>query len=269
MKRARNDGGRPKEMAANKAAKRILGLERELAVQAEVNRQSAEAWREAVHDLRGFLGVIKNSIAALNRESVPEPMRDEFLTMFRESTASMNAMLNDLSSLANLQAGHEHRKSTSFDAAALIKELCEELGHMARARGLVVIAKGPASLPAEGDAGKVRRIAENLVLIALHSIQRGAVTVTCGESAAGGSGQWTLDVRSNSTDTAPVPTAVEQSGVPLPHFTSEKIALALVRCLCELLGANLESEADAGKDNIFVVKFPRRYEDTGSQDSAK
>jgi signal transduction histidine kinase len=97
MKHARKDDERPATEPAAKAADRVRDLERKLAEQAELNRQSAETWREAVHDLRGYLGVIKNSITLLNQERVPETMRAEFLTMLRESVASMNALLNDLS----------------------------------------------------------------------------------------------------------------------------------------------------------------------------
>ncbi len=95
MKTTRKDDERPALEAAADAADRARDLERKLAEQAKVTRQNAETWREAVHDLRGFLGVVKNSITALNQESVPEPVRAEFLSMLRESLASMNALLRN------------------------------------------------------------------------------------------------------------------------------------------------------------------------------
>jgi signal transduction histidine kinase len=264
MKTTKKDDEQP----AAKAADRIRALEQELAKQAGVKRQNAETWREAVHDLRGFLGVIKNSITALNRENVPEPHRGEFAIMLRDSIASMNAVLNDLSCLASLQAGHEQCKVVSFDANAVINELCEELQPVAAGRGLLLNAPGAATLTVDGDNGKVRRIVTNLVQIALHSIKRGAVSVTCEKCGADGFGLWTLRVRWTDADTEPEPKRAHGAGsqppAPLP---SAAIARSLVQGLCDLLGAKLKSDADVRKGNAFVVTFPRRSDGARAQDS--
>jgi signal transduction histidine kinase len=264
MKTTRKDN----VQSAAKTADRIRALEQELAKQADVKRQNAETWREAVHDLRGFLGVIKNSITALNRENVPEPHRGEFAAMLRDSIAAMNAVLNDLSCLASLQAGHEQCKVGSFDANAVINELCEELQPVAAGRGLLLNAPGAATLTVDGDAGKVRRIVTNLVQIALHSIKRGAVTVTCEKCAADGFGLWTLRVQWTEADTEPEPKRAPGSGTkPLAQLPSAAIARSIVQGLCDLLGANLQSDADVGKGNAFIVTFPRRLDADPAQGS--
>ncbi len=277
MKQARKDDERPATKPAAKAADRIRDLERELAEQAEAARQTGETWRDAVHDLRGLLGVVKNSISVLNQEKASEAMRAEFLTMLREGVASMNAVLNELMSLASLQAGQEHRKVESFDVAAVVEQLCEELQPAAGARGLFLSARGPAALRVKGDRGKVRQIAYYLARIASQSIKQGGVTVTYGPCGPRGSGQWKLGVTCDGADieaghrsaqTEPIPTRAPPFGFqPAPPMISETIALSIVQRLCELLGARMEWDGDAENGKACSVTFPGRSDAARTQDS--
>jgi len=277
MKHARKDDERPATEPAAKAADRVRALERELAEQAEAARQTGETWREAVHDMRGLLGVVKNSITVLNQERVSETMRAEFVTMVREGVASMNALLNELASLASLQAGQEHRKVESFDVAAVVEQLCEELQPVAGARGVFLSARGPAALGVEGDGGRVRHIAHYLARIALQSIKRGGVTVIYGTCGPGGTGPWKLGVTCSGVDveagrpsaqTEPIPMRAPPSGFqPAPPLISETIALSIVQRLCELLGARMEWAGDAENGKSYSVTFPGGAGAARAQDS--
>src|SRR5918995_543158 len=113
------------------AASRVRDLERALAQLRELDRQRADTWREAAHDLRGELGVVKSVTEVLNDDRVPESERGEFRMMLQQGVSSLQALLEDLILLSRLEAGHDQRKVASFDAGAMLQELCTAMKPMA------------------------------------------------------------------------------------------------------------------------------------------
>src|SRR5215213_4669035 len=91
-------------------------------------------------------------------------------------------MLGDLMYLARLEARQEKREIASVDAASLIAELCAVAQPLAKARNLFLKSEGPAPLRVEADAGKVRRLLQNLLFNALKYTEVGGVTLSWGET---------------------------------------------------------------------------------------
>ena len=83
----------------------------------ELERGRAELWRQAVHDLRGNVGVVMNVTTGLASQGVPTPSGDKFLRLLQKNVSSLHSLLEDVMDLARLQAGHEHREVRAFDAA--------------------------------------------------------------------------------------------------------------------------------------------------------
>jgi signal transduction histidine kinase len=278
------------------AAGRVRDLQRALDELAELETRRAEVWREAAHDLRGSLGVVKNATAALDHANAPESARAQSLATLQRGVASMQALLNDLVSLARLEAGQERRVAASFDAAAVLRELCLAMRPLAEERGLSLAATGPDTLPVEGDSVKTYRIAQNLLLNAVKYTQRGGIAVSWDHAPDDETARWVLCVQ----DTGPglearsaqplaraLKTATDEAqavgehaaatGEPsveaeppplLPSHSAagtrepdpgEGIGLAIVKRLCELLDASLELHTEPGKGTTFRVIFPRRY----------
>ena len=255
--------------------------------------QRAELLRQAAHDLRGNLGVVSNATSGLTLDGLPEKPREDFLRLLKKSVSSLHAMVDDVMDLARLQAGHELRNVESFDAAALLTELCESLRFLATERDLFLKSEVPSSLPVEGDAVKTRRIAQNLLINALKYTQEGGVTVTCGPSRTNDDKRWMLTIHDTGpgfqsgpgapiagalkeatkdargvehrsadghiSDAAPAPAATGDRR-PIRQQRGEGIGLSIVKRLCELLDASLELESKAGEGTTFRVLFPRRYE---------
>jgi signal transduction histidine kinase len=282
------------------AAGRLRDLEQALA---EVNRlqsQRAEIWREAAHDLRGGLGVIHHVTAALSIEDVPQPVQAEAVAMLGRGVASMHVLLDDLISLARLEAGHERRQIEAFDAGAALRELGATMRPLAEARRLVLVAEGPATLSVEGDPVKLRRIAQNLLLNALKYTARGGVALTWEEAPAADTPRWVLCVQDtgpgfqaravpaiaralkNATEEAqavseraekaggtaaeaePPSLLASQSARPsTSEPPGEGIGLAIVKRLCELLDASMELHTEPGKGTTIRVIFPRQYPASG------
>mgnify|MGYP001792021084 FL=1 len=160
-----------------------------------IEQSRAEAWRTAAHDLRGSVTVVKGAATLLHDSDAQPALRGEVADMLSKSVTSLHDMLNDLLSLARLEAGHEQRELTTFDAAALLRDFCIASQTAASERGLYLKMAGPESMPVQGDRTKVLRIVQNLLLNAVQYNQRGGVTVNWGLDNGRDTDRWTFTVQ--------------------------------------------------------------------------
>lgn len=256
----------------------------------DLERQRAESWREAAHDLRGNVGLISTTTSILADDEMPEPLRAKAFGMLQSSVSSLHQLLEDLMSLARLEAGHERRVVEPFDASVLLRTLCDGLQPLAQQRGLFLVTEGPATLPVEGDPAKVQRIVLNLALNALRYTGQGRVTVCWSETRESDIERWLIRIQDtgpglhfgpgapiareleeatdlgrnveeeNPDDVEPIPGSSSASPLPAgPQRPGEGIGLSIVKRLCELLEAGLEVATEAGKGTTFQVSLPRRY----------
>ena len=263
----------------------------------ELESQRAELWRQAAHDLRGNLSVVVNATAGLNQQSDSGQLRDSMVRILNRNVSSLQSLLEGVMDLARLQAGHERRDVMPFDAALVLRELCERMQPLAEERGLFLKTDGPAMLPVEGDSIKIQRIAQNLLLNALKYTRRGGVTVNWGDSRKNDPNRWMLCVQDTGPGLHPGPAApmagaleeataearqvdndagsgnelpaVAEASPPaaadsargqIPNTRGEGIGLSIVKRLCELLDATMEMESDPGEGSTFRILLPRRYD---------
>jgi signal transduction histidine kinase len=278
------------------SAGHVSDLEKALSALHVVERSRAEAWRTAAHDLRGSVTVVKGATTLLNDSSgmpLSEPVRVEVAEMLSKSVSSLHDMLNDLLSLARLEAGHEQRELTTFDAAMLLRDFCKASQTAATNRGLFLKMDGPGSLPVEGDRPKVMRILQNLLLNAVKYTQHGGVSVTWGVDKGRDTDRWTFSIqdtgpgidenrsaplaqelhlateaadvaRESSTDrrrdmVAAVTLPSASPALPPSEQPGEGVGLTIVKRLCELLDASLELATGEGQGSTFRVILPRSY----------
>ncbi|MDQ6802460.1 MAG: HAMP domain-containing histidine kinase, partial [Acidobacteriota bacterium] len=277
------------------SAGHVNELQQALSALQSIEHSRAEAWRTAAHDLRGSVTVVKGATTLLNERDAtqPESERVEAAEMLRTSVSSLNDMLNDLLSLARLDAGHEQREISTFDAAILLRDFCTASQTVATDRGLFLKMDGPSSLPVEGDKTKVVRILQNLLLNAVKYTQRGGVSVTWGPDKTRDTDRWTFsiqdtgpgideaiaaplaqelhnateaanDARAASTDRRqdiPPATTLPSASEALPQSQQpgEGVGLSIVKRLCELLDAGLELATKPGQGSTFRVILPRSY----------
>jgi signal transduction histidine kinase len=277
------------------SAGHVNDLEKALSALHAIEQSRAEAWRTAAHDLRGSVTVVKGAATLLNESGSAEPeLRGEVADMLSKSVSSLHDMLNDLLSLARLEAGHEQREITTFDAAALLRDFCLASQSAATDRGLYLKMDGPESLPVEGDRTKVLRIIQNLLLNAVKYTQKGGVSVIWGLDKGRDTDRWTFsvqdtgpgidenrasplaqelhsateaadDARDASTDrrrdmpaAITLPSASEE--LPQRQQPGEGVGLSIVKRLCELLDAGLELATQPGQGTTIRVILPRSYE---------
>lgn len=266
------------------AATRLQDLEAVLENVRSLERERAELWREAAHDLRGNIGVVSVAASALGRghhgSAPPEAVK-----LVQRGADSLTALLDDLISLARLEAGREHCDITTFDAGELVRDLCATMQPMATERRLFLKVESCPAILVTGDAVKTRRIAQNLLLNALKYTDRGGAQVSCQVVEAGHVPSFRLTVQDTGVgfaDGAPTPlaealneatrearTLAGQSRTPAPTLPSrsfskalpsgEGVGLAIVKRLCELLHATIELESEPGRGTTVRVTFPRDF----------
>ncbi len=273
------------ELERAEAEGRLFELERVLERLRTLERERTELWREAAHDLRGNVGAVKLAASALGH-AASTPELPAFVNMVRKSADSLDTMLNDLIELARLEAGREQLNLARFNARTELAELCESLQPLAASHRLFLKFDAPAVLVVDGDAVKVRRIAQNLVLNALKYTDRGGVLVSCSEVTDGAGPRWSLTVKDTgagmdagamaplakvlSAATRDAAAVEKHEPRPLPSLTvvpprsrsaqpSEGVGLSIVKRLCELLNASMELETQQGRGTTFRIVFPRRY----------
>ena len=280
-------------LEALEAAGHVRDLAQTLRGERELEQERNELWRQAAHDLRGHVGAVLNATTGLASSAAPEPVREKFLSLLQRSTKALHRMLDDVMDLARLQAGEEQLEVEPFDAAQLLRELCEELHAQAEALGLYLEAGGPPSLRVEGDAVKTRRIAQNLLLNALRYTSTGGVTVSWGDSRENDPDRWMFSVKDtgpgfHAGPGAPLVSALKaatsashaierkagvdpESADPNASTTDadrraenqvrgEGVGLSIVKRLSDLLNATIELESSAEVGTIFRVILPRHYQ---------
>lgn len=271
-------------------------LEKALDTVRELERQRGDLWREIAHDLRGNVGVVSNATAGLTFMAGPDARADRFLRTLQRNVSALHHLLDDVTDLARLQAGREERSLSHFDVGALLHALCEGLQPFAQGRGLFLRWQGPPSFAVEGDAVKLRRLAQNLILNAIKYTQSGGVTVNWGDSdsdsddrkrwllsvadtgpgfQAGPSGpmagaleqatQLAHDADTNSALAAsgidPTPPTAASAPDPRPEAqgAGEGIGLSIVKRLSEMLDGAIELDSTPGRGTVFRVFLPRQY----------
>ena len=280
----------------SESAGHVGDLERALAALQHMEQSRADGWRTAAHDLRGTVTVVSGAAAMLSdkNSALPEPAREALSDMLNKSVTVLHDMLNDLLDLARLEAGHEKREITLFDAAVLLRDFCTASQAAATNRGLFLKMDGPTTLEVEGDKGKILRILQNLLLNAVKYTERGGVSVTWGADETRGTDRWTFSVQDtgpgiddatatplrqeihNATEVAndardaspdrkgeiaPARTLPSASDSPPPPNgpPGEGVGLSIVKRLCEMLDASVELATRPGQGSTLRVILPRRY----------
>lgn len=277
-------------LAETEAASRLRDLEQVLADVRTLEKERAELWREAAHDLRGNVSAVHMAATALARGSV-STLRPSAAKAVERTARSLTVLLDDLVALARLEAGREHRQIIPFDVSAVVREACRTYESLAAERGLFLELSAPTLLPVDGDPVKVGRILQNLLLNALKYTERGGVRVMVRAHRVGSVPSWELCVEDTGVGmddraspaiakllrdaTREANTVSEESGATdskvraLPSASpnthreisarGEGVGLTIVKRLCELLDATIEVDTAHGRGTTFRITFPRQY----------
>jgi signal transduction histidine kinase len=253
----------------------------------EMEQQRGTLWQQAAHDLRGNLSVVANVTVGLTRHGGQDASREDFVRILMRNVTSLHHLLDDVTSLARLQAGRETRQIEPLDVSVIMQALCEGIRPMATERGLFLKCEGPPGLSADGDAVKIRRISQNLLLNAVKYTRVGGVTVSWGDSAPDDPKRWSLCIQDtgpgfHSESGKPMAAALDSQRTPAPPSppknavtgaysvdaiaaqslrgdSGEGVGLSIVKRLCEMLDATIEMQSVPQVGTTFRILFPRHY----------
>lgn len=227
--------------------------------------------RTSFHDLRGSFGLVVGAASVLDMIETKEE-RDKVLGIIQRNLAQVAQMMNQLLDYSRLESGEETLKIETFNAADLLKELCEGAARAAEEKGLSLHFGGTERLITDSDQVKIRRIAQNLVLNAVKYSMQGHVTVQWQpvQQDDHGAVHWELIVADSGpglpphllvklgahtgTDSEKLP----QEEAPLANSEGhgEGIGLFIVKRLCEMVGARMAVESDSETGTRFTILFP-------------
>lgn len=259
------------QLRQTRAAEQVQTLEQSLDKLHQLTKQRGQHLRQTSHDLRGSFGIVIGA-AHLLQLPVKKEERAQFLEMLTRNIKDAEHMLNQLLDYARLEAVQETVESKPFDASELLESLVKGAQSVAKSKNLILKADGPDKLPVVGDAVKVQRVVQNLLVNALKYTQQGWVSVSW---AMENDTRWIISVQdtgpglksgppallaeqlqplaqptsSHQTESPKnypsgeiPPTSSQRNEASEPEPDGEGIGLFIVKSLCELMRGSMDIE---------------------------
>ncbi|MFH7319953.1 response regulator [Desulfurivibrio sp. D14AmB] len=144
------------------------------------SRLKSEFVANMSHEIRTPLNGIIGATGLLLLDPETKPAAREYLTMIEESALTLNNLLNNLLELSILDAGRVRLQERAFSLEQLLRELKEEYGQPARAKGLdlVVTCTGCGPERLHGDDARLKQIFNLLLDNALKFTEQGSISMS-------------------------------------------------------------------------------------------
>ena len=217
------------------------------------------------HDLRSPLTVISGVISFFSSGRLGELSMEQknMVAMMERNTQSLIELINDLLDASKLESGTMRLELSAVDLGALIRDVHESMGPLAREKGIAIEERLPDDLPPlSADHDKLRRVIVNLLSNALKFTPKGGRI----EVGAGRSNGDTPAVRVFVADTgvgiAPGDLArlfdkYEQARSRATR--GEKgtgLGLYIARQLIEMHGGTIDVQSEVGQGSTFTFTLP-------------
>lgn len=209
------------------------------------------------HDIKAPLGSVMGYIDLLSRLT-GDKRQELYLANMKSSAEHLLALVNSLLDFYRLDAHKMEVEPVVFNPAQLFDTIRTGFAAAAAAKGLdlrLEVAPG-ADREVEGDAFRIRQIADNLLSNALKFTDEGSVTLRVGLS----DGLLTFSVRDTGRGIAPEER--ERIFAEFVRLRSARgvdgfgLGLSIVDRLVKLLGGSLSLDSTPGRGSRFLVTIP-------------
>jgi len=208
---------------------------------------------ELAHELRTPLAVVRAQAEAIADGVYPGDA--DHLAPVLEATASMEALVADLRTLAESEAGALTLNRAPIAAEDLLNETAAAHRAAAEAAGVALSVDVAARLPAvDGDAVRLRRVLDNLVANAIgHTPAGGSVTLR----AEGAERLVAVSVADTGSGMEP-----ELAGRAFERFTKAPgsrgsgLGLSIAKDIVEAHGGDIRLESEPGSGTTVTVRLP-------------
>ncbi|MBM3275838.1 MAG: HAMP domain-containing histidine kinase, partial [Candidatus Sericytochromatia bacterium] len=220
--------------------------------------------RMLTHDLRNPLTSILSSLWTVTSDQFGLDADQQTLLIgnaFR-SAQRLNGLLEDLLDLYRLEAGKLQLALSPVDMPGLLREALDQIGPVARNKGLAVAHELPDALPlVMGDRSKLFRVVSNLLSNAVKYTFHGEVRVEIEVTGPA------LTIRVRDTGLGIPPEDADSLFQPFmrtkqtQHIKGCGLGLAFCRQMVEAHGGKIWVDSEVGKGSTFNFSLPLSQEE--------
>ena len=216
------------------------------------------------HELRTPVATLRSYLESTREhwEETPSPTLRHDLEIMEQETIRLQALINDLFTLARAEVGRLEMRCEPADVGAAARRVAETMAPLAWQSGRVeVIADTPSEIPlAQADVTRLEQVLQNLVHNAVRHTPPGGIVALTAQSAPDAV---VLQVKDTGEGIAPC---------ELPHiwerfYRTERarenpssgtgLGLALVKELTEAMGGAVTVESTLGEGSCFTLRLRR------------
>ena len=207
--------------------------------------------------MRNPLTRIATTLSLLGEESLAPADRDQMLPVLQRTTSGMLRLVQDLSDVANIEAGRLSIYRDNLDVFQLLTDICGAYRPLAEQRGLSIECERTDSVPIVlADRGRLAQVINNLLDNAIRLTQRGGRIVLRAEEVPGA-------VRISVSDTGP---GIDAAEIPhlfdrfwqgqRSHRGSSGLGLAIAKGIVEAHQGRIWVESTVGRGSTFFIELP-------------
>lgn len=235
-------------------------LERQLAEDraAAANQAKSRFLTTMSHELRTPLTAIVGYSQIL-REEAEDPSVADDLDRVLAAAGQLGAMIDDVLDIVRIESGRIELTRTRVDVRALLEEVADTIGPIARRHGdRVSVEVDPPDISLWADRTRLVQVLTNLAENAAAFTDHGDITL----SARTAPGEVLLEVRDTGIGIAEdaLPTLFQKfsqvDGSTTRRHDGSGLGLAIARELVELHAGRMEVESEVGVGSTFRVRLP-------------
>ena len=210
--------------------------------------------RTPLNAIMGYTDLIQSGAAQMELSETGR----SFLDRIRVSVLHLRGLIDEILSLARIEAGKEEVELQRVDLAAVLREVAAMLQAEALRKGLQLQVDAPDEVVVTTDPGKVRQIVINLASNAVKFTHRGHVRLTVHARRG------LADICVCDTGAGIPPEHIERIFEPFTQVDQSRtrqaggtgLGLSVSRHLANLLGGSIRVESTVGEGSQFTVSLP-------------
>ena len=238
------------------------------------NRAKSTFLANMSHELRTPLSAILGFSRILSRDTSLNNDQQERLDIINRSGEHLLGMVDDILSLAKIEAGRVELKQNPFDVTQMLQDVGQMVKSRAEGKGLAFSLELDPALPAyvQGDVGKLRQVLINLLGNAVKFTETGDVWLRARSQPA-----------ADDPDRVMMQLEVQDSGPGMPqerlgevfdafiqldHAQNTQggtgLGLAISKTLVDMMDGEITVESEAGEGSLFTVTIPFQPAEAGA-----